>query len=109
MTYQQGMRLATRTVTIYLLVWALSDLIGIPREIASVIRETHTLKVAPPDSVAYHGYLLQQAILWLAASVLRTAIWLTLALWFYRCGPTLQRFFTAEHPEQEQAPLEGRS
>ncbi len=109
MTYEQGIRLATRTVTIYLLLWALSDLIGIPREILSVIRESHTLKVAPPDAVAYYGYLLQQAILWLSGSVLRTAIWLMLALWFYRCGPTLQRFFAGDHAGTEPAPLEDHS
>ena len=97
MTQEQLARIATRALAIYLVVWAVSDVIELPRSAMTLVhylqdarfpREGMPARVE--DSVVYY---LRYSVMVLAAYVLRIALWLMGARWLYRCGPWLQRFF----------------
>jgi hypothetical protein len=105
MTSEQAIRIASRTIAAYLLFWAVSDASNLPREILSLVHEFQ----GPGGygysvlSAAKASYIVRLYILYLAENVLRIALWLMAAGWFYRCGPRIQRFFgsiPAPDPEQ---------
>jgi len=94
----QVIRIASRLIAAYLLLWALDDLTALPREVLGV---AHYLHAASSAGLSRTGaldasYLLRTYILDLAANTLRIALWLMAAGWFYRCGPKIQRFFNPE-------------
>ena len=103
MTYEQGVRLASRALAIYLIVWAVSDAIGVPHEIMAVwhdLQEAGIPRDAMPtgleDTVVYY---LRSSIILLAGTILRIALWLMAARWFYYGAPRIQRFFGIEDTE----------
>jgi hypothetical protein len=83
MTYDQGVRLASRALSIYMLICALSDFISLPREIGSTLRALHG---------GSSNYLFAE-VGFLLGNVLRILVWLLLAMLFYRCGPRVREFF----------------
>jgi hypothetical protein len=94
-TYEQGVRIAARALAVYLVVWAVSDAIGLPAEIMAV---RHHLQAAaipresmPVDLEASVVYYLRVSIMALASTILRIALWLMAARWFYYCGPRIQK------------------
>jgi hypothetical protein len=93
LTQQQAVRIACRVVTVYLTLWAVSDLTNLPRELVSVLYEWHARHQPAPHPVLFY---LQSALLFMTANLLRIALWSALALWFYRCPHRIQRFFGAE-------------
>jgi hypothetical protein len=93
----QAIRLASRVFAAYLLLWALFDLISLPNEFFSAV---HYLKEsrAAGSSVARvmsASYLFRSYVLSILANILRIALLLMAAGWFYRCGPRIRRFFGA--------------
>jgi hypothetical protein len=105
-TYEQGIRIATRTFAAYLLVWAVADTMYLPREFMSV---THEFRGSESVFSAFKGsYFARLYIMYLAENVLRIALLLMAAAWFYRCTPRIHRFFTAtdtlESNNEEQQP-----
>jgi hypothetical protein len=98
MTYEQGIRIATRTFAAYLLVWAVADTMYLPREFMSV---THEFRGSESVFSAFAGsYFARLYIMYLAENVLRIALLLLAAGWFYRCTPHIHRFFTATDTPQ---------
>ena len=100
MTYQQGLRLVTRSITVYLILCAIGDLLEMPREVMAVravlgrIHASTSVYGSLPNAARLDD--LHSEMGFLFANVVRMIVWVTLALWFYRCGPKLQRFFGIE-------------
>jgi hypothetical protein len=104
-TSEQATRIASRTFAAYLLFWVITDATYLPREILDVVHE-----LQGPGTYGYSAlsafnasHYVRVYILYLAENILRIAIWLMTAGWFYRCGPHIQRFFNdAGTPDTEQ-------
>ena len=89
--------IASRLFAAYLLFWFLFDLTILPGQIFSAAHYLNKSQNAGL-SVALakdETYLLREYVLVLLANVLRMALLLMAAGWFYRCGPRIQRFFGA--------------
>lgn len=81
---------ASRLFVAYLLFWVVDDITLLPREVLSIMHYIH-------DPVS--SYLLHGSILDILGNLLRMALWLMAAGWFYRCGPRIRDFFTVEAEE----------
>jgi hypothetical protein len=103
---EQAVLIASRLFAAFLLFWVIDDITILPRELfgiahymnesASVLGKNTSL---PETSYVQRGYILD-----LLANLLRVALWLMGAGWFYRCGPSIQSFFAAEKPPQPPSP-----
>jgi hypothetical protein len=109
MTYEQGVRIACRYVVVFLLIAAIGEVISLPSAILNLRYELHhaaleSVTMADIDSPPVH--FLRSAILAFCALMLRLALNLAAAMWFYRCGPRLQRFFGATtEADASESPL----
>jgi hypothetical protein len=90
MTYQQGVKLACRAFSLYLLFWVLSDLIDVPREAMVVL---HYVRVESHSPNPMDLYFLREYSMVLEANVLKASLWGLFAWLFYRGGPWISRFF----------------
>jgi hypothetical protein len=95
MTYEQGVRIASRALAIYMLGVALSNLLQIPREITAVFTQLAYSNGPHPTEasqrIATAG--VASAIGFLAGNIIGAVIWSLAAILLYRCGRTIQRFF----------------
>jgi hypothetical protein len=106
-TSEQAIRIASRTIAAYLIFWAISDATYLPREVLSLVHE-----LQGPHAFGYSAlsafkasYFARLYILYFAENILRIALFLIAAGWFYRCGPRIQRFFDdTDAPAAEQQP-----
>jgi hypothetical protein len=105
-TREQIVRIASRLMAAYLLFWVIDDITILPREIFAIAHYMHfTGSILgintrlPETSYDQRAYILD-----LLANILRTALWLVGAGWFYRCGPRIQRFFNPEVSPLEPSP-----
>ncbi len=109
MTYDEGVRIACRTIAVYFLFWVASDILGIPHEVATVkhyIQEVNFPHKASPGPLEdLPIYYLRSSVLTLCENVLKIALWSVGALCFYRPGPWLLRFFAYR---AESAAVDGR-
>ena len=87
----QAVLLASRIFAAFLLFWVVEDIIELPRELFSVMH------YFPPGmsllSGLHSSYLVSLYMMYLLSNILRIALWLLAAKWFYRCDPRIQRFF----------------
>ncbi len=97
LTREQAVLIASRLFACYLLFWAASDITALPREILTI---SHELR--GPSSIGYStlsafkaSYYARTFILNFLENLLRIALLLMAAGWFYRCGPKIYSFFTA--------------
>ena len=97
-TRDQAVLIGSRLFACYVLFWVADDILALPREILSI---THELQ--GPNAIGYSAlsafkasYWVRSYILNLASNVLWIALLLMVAGWFYRCGPRIRNFFTAE-------------
>jgi hypothetical protein len=90
----QATLLASRVFAAFLLFWVVEDISELPRELFSVM---HYLRESAQAGMSLaqqmHSYLLGDYMMYLLANILRIALWLLAAGWFYRCGPRIRRFF----------------
>ena len=88
----QAILLASRIFAAFLLFWVVEDITELPRELFSVMH------YFPPGMSLVQGlrssYLVSLYMMYLLSNILRIALWLLAAGWFYRCDPRSQRFFT---------------
>jgi hypothetical protein len=92
--------LISRAISVYLIFWVITDVISLPGELNSFLHHLDEHRRIPASVLAgdsharaLEGYWLRTYLFALAANVLRIALWLCAAGWFYRCGPRIQRFF----------------
>ncbi|HEV2619326.1 MAG TPA: hypothetical protein VGU23_05245 [Acidobacteriaceae bacterium] len=90
-------RVASRLCVAYLLFWVIADFTVIPREFLSVVHYVQEGGNAGLSALSIFktSYLARYYILSLAENVLRIALWLLAAGWFYRCGPRIASFFAS--------------
>jgi hypothetical protein len=80
-----------------MLFWCFDDLTLLPRELFAIVhylRESSARGMSIA-SVIDTSYLLRAYVLDILADILRIALFLMAAGWFYRCGPRIRRFFGA--------------
>ena len=93
----QAILLASRVFAAFLLFWVVEDVTELPRQLFAVMhyfRETSRAEVSVLQALR-SSYLLGDYMMYLLANILRIALWLLAAGWFYRCGPRIRRFFVA--------------
>jgi len=104
LTREQAVLIACRVSVAYLLFWIIDDLTVLPHEILSVAHYMHETgsvlgaNTRLPDTT----YLLRTYILELLANILRIALWVIAAGWFYRCGPRIHRYFAPESESETE-------
>lgn len=89
--------LASRVFAAFLLFWVVVDLIELPRELFSVMHylpQSNQMGMNVVQTLS-SSYLLSLYMMYLLANILRIALWLLAAGWFYRCGPRIRNFFAA--------------
>jgi hypothetical protein len=84
--HDQAVLLASRVFAAFLLFWVVEDITELPRELFSVM---HYFRESTSS------YLLNEYMMYLLANILRIALWLLAAGWFYRSGPRIRKFFAA--------------
>jgi hypothetical protein len=87
----------SRLFSAFFLFWVVDDIIELPRELFSVM---HYFRESAQAGVSFFwvlrsSYTCGLYVMYLLANVLRIALWLLAAGWFYRCGPRIKEFFTA--------------
>jgi hypothetical protein len=88
MTYNDGVKIASRALAVMLVLWAINDACYIPFDIIRALRAlTHSTVSGP----RYFYSAVMAA--WIPWSLLRTGTWLLIASWFYECGPRVQKIF----------------
>jgi hypothetical protein len=93
----QAILLASRVFAAFLLFWVVEDITELPHELFTVVhyfREAGVPELSPFQAMR-SSYFLGDYMMYLLANILRIALWLLAAGWFYRCGPRIQNFFTA--------------
>jgi hypothetical protein len=93
----QAILLASRVFAAYLLFWVVADITELPRELFSL---THYLREPTRAGMSLlqvlrSSYLVSDYMMYLLGNILRIALWLLAAGWFYRCGPRIRNFFAA--------------
>ena len=87
----QAVLLGSRIFAAFLLFWVVEDVIELPHELFSVMH------YFPPGmsllSGLHSSYLVGLYMMYLLSNILRIALWLLAAGWFYRCDPRIRRFF----------------
>ena len=96
MTAKQVVTIVSRALAIYFLVWFLTDLTYIPSNLYSLFHHAETTRaMATP-------YWYNLDLLWLSFRVFRMLVVFFAVQWFYRAGPSIQRYFlspTEEEPD----------
>jgi hypothetical protein len=92
----QAILLASRIFAAFLLFWVVVDMIELPHELFSVMHYLPTQTGMSLVQALHSSYIVSLYMMYLLANILRIALWLLAAGWFYRCGPRIQRFFTGE-------------
>jgi hypothetical protein len=103
LTRNQAILIASRLFAAYLLFWVVADLIYIPRELLALARE-----LLGPSALGFStfsalkaDYYARTYMLYLLENILRIALWLLAAGWFYRCGPRIQAFFAVDDQKDQ--------
>ena len=88
-------RLASRLFAAFLLFWAATYITYLPNEILNLENNARNAAIAGSTSwLTAASDSLRYMVLSISATVLRIALCLLAAGWFYRCGPRIQRFFS---------------
>lgn len=93
----QAILLASRVFAAFLLFWVVEDITELPREVFSLahyLRESTQAGLSLAQALR-SSYLVSDYMMYLLGNILRIALWLLAAGWFYRCGPRIRKFFTA--------------
>jgi hypothetical protein len=110
MTQKQAVHIACRYIVVFLLIAAVTEAIALPRAIVSLRYELQKSSILrsgmSPEPLLSVAYFLKDSILSLTSLVLRIALNLAGALWFYHGTPRLQRFFGLQ---EDLAPTPGNS
>jgi len=90
----QAVTLAGRVLCVFFLFWAIFNLTEVPGYVMTLIRYgTHA---EGPAALEYYRYWTRRYALYVLWALLRAAIQLWFAGFFYRCGPKAARFLLGE-------------
>ena len=93
----QAILLASRVFAAFLLFWVVEDITELPHELFTIVhyfREAGVPELSPFQAMR-SSYFLGDYMMYLLANILRIALWLLAAGWFYRCDPRIRNFFAA--------------
>jgi hypothetical protein len=91
MTKKEGILLASRALTLYLLCWGLSDLTYLPQELLSARHH-----------YAAHDYWLTYYAFELTFRIIRIVALFAAAMWLYSCGKQVESFFFPRDAEASE-------
>jgi len=93
----QAILLASRVFAAFLLFWVVEDITELPHELFAVVHYFRLAGAADlsPLQTVRSSYLLGDYMMYLLANILRIALWLLAAGWFYRRDPRIRNFFAA--------------
>ena len=94
-TREQAILVASRVIAAYLLFWVFDDLTLLPHVLLPVAHYMHeTGSVLGANTrLPETTYFLRYYALDVLGNILRIAVLLMAARWFYRCGPRIRKFF----------------
>lgn len=102
--------LLTRAISLYLIFWALTDVLALPVELNSFLHHLNERNQLPASVLVgesharrVESYWMRYYLLELSTNVLRIVLWLLAAGWFYRFGPRIQKFFGVFTNQEEQS------
>ena len=91
----QSIVLISRVFAAFLLFWVVEDITELPRQLFSVMHYVHASAQAGLSltQALRSSYIPGLYMMSLLGNILRIALWLLAAGWFYRCGPRIRKFF----------------
>lgn len=90
--------IASRALTVFFLVWLVSELIALTPDIYSVHYFTGLVS---RGGTSYDSYLRSQAVQFLCSHIIRAALAFLAAGWTYRCGAGVIRFLLPDAEERK--------
>jgi hypothetical protein len=94
MSAKQAVTIVSRALAVYFLTWLLTDLTYIPTNLHSLFHHAETTgAMAGP-------YLRNSDLLSLSFRVLRMIALFFAVQWFYRAGPSIQKYFLSPSDEE---------
>jgi hypothetical protein len=97
MSSRQAVVAASRVLCVYMLFWAVSNLIDLPGDILPLHQHLSVLSTRP--AIPYDGYLSRYYSLRIETLILKSALELFFAGIFYRCGPRVFQFMAGGSAE----------
>ncbi len=94
MSAKQAVTIVSRALAIYFLVWFLTDLTYIPSSLYSLYFHAGTARAVSTP------YWRNQDLLWLSFRLLRMIVLFFAVQWFYRAGPSIQKYFLSPSDEE---------
>jgi hypothetical protein len=91
MSSRDAVRIASRIIAAYILIWALDAASYIPANVYAAVHHSHEASIITGNNYWENHYLVSVGI-----SLLRVAGLLIVAFWFYQCGPGAQKYFLPE-------------
>jgi hypothetical protein len=101
MTKKDGILLVSRAMTLYLVLWVLSDLTYVPERLFSFF---HYAKL--PNASANEHYLRGYYFIILVSLVARIVALSILARWIHKCGPSVESLFLPAKPGLAEGPVQ---
>jgi len=87
MSRKEAVLLITRTISVYLLIWALTDLTYIPQNLFALAHH------ASLTAIVSENYLRNYDLIYLAFRFIRIVALFAAANWFHSCGTKGEHFF----------------
>jgi hypothetical protein len=103
MTRQDGVLLLSRTLTVYLILWVLTDLTYLPQLVFSLVRYS---QLATGAAAAYHREFDLISLGFHLTKILGLSI---AAVWFYNCGPGVSELLLPTTADSPQGAAESQS
>jgi hypothetical protein len=94
MSTKQAVTIVSRALAVYFLTSLLTDLTYIPTNLHSLFHHAET------TSAMASPYLRNSDLLWLSFRLLRMIVLFFAVQWFYRAGPSIQRYFLSPSDEE---------
>jgi hypothetical protein len=93
-TVRQAVTMAARVLSVFFLFWAIFNLTELPTYIVAFVHYGRESVPSAAESV-YHYWISRYAG-YIAVALIRSAVELWLARWFYRCRPAVERLLLGE-------------
>jgi hypothetical protein len=89
MTRDEGVHLASRSLALLMIIWALVDVTYLPDVVTSLVHYLRQRTILVPQNYWIHHYEMITTFY-----VFRTVALFIAARWFWRCGPGVQAAFS---------------
>jgi len=104
--------LLSRAMALYMLLWALTDVLALPAELNSLLHYLNersqlgaSVLMGENHASRVESYWLRYYTIAFSTNLLRIVLWLLAAGWLYCCGPRIQKFFGVFTSREEPSAL----